>query len=231
MLHLKKKNEYRQNGANGRAGQPVFVYWVDGTPEELAQFKAIQEARKSNITGRSYYITDQSPLWNGQINVNFGKPVFQSFNGPLHENCELLINDNGQGNATIVANPTQDPPTNTLMEREWVRTNLLLETERARAIAQQEALEQMEARKVASANRRNAWGAALSKPSVTPEQVAQLPFSIDTVQLMRKVGTPIQVEDLLKSHKMIVQLNPTTKLEELVAEPVAAPPAADATKK
>lgn len=159
MLQLKKKAEFRQAGS----GDPVFTYWVLGTPEELAKYKAIVEPIKTS-NGASRYIPDLSDTYNGAPNPHKGNPVFLSFNGPIAEGTEVLFTDNGQGGNNAIANELDDKPENSSLEREWTRKRNLRETAEANALANLRADEVREQRK-RRMNMRSALGMTSAMPT------------------------------------------------------------------
>ncbi len=163
MLQLLKKGEFRQLGT----GNPAFSFWVLGSAAELAAYKLAAEALVTG-NGRSRYIPDDSDTYMGQPNPNKGKPVFISFNGPVANGTEVVLQDNGRGGTTIVLNELEDKPNFTGLERQWHYQNHLdssaLATEKAKA--QVAVIEQQRAKAVAA---RQAFGrGTMPLPVPTP---------------------------------------------------------------
>lgn len=147
MLYVIKKNEFRRAGGGGQIG---FAYWVEATtPAEIELYKEIQGAIPAlNSVSGTRLVIDDNPNYNGKPNPNIGKPIFVSYNGPLADGTELLVTESPNARG-IAPNPTEDAPTNSSLEREWVKTNDMLQNAIAHETAKMRVLEIETSRKAA----------------------------------------------------------------------------------
>lgn len=84
-MKIRFKSNYYRNGS------PVFVFWVDGTPQEVAAYKEVQSKG-------GYYVEDNNEFtdyFKTQKNPNQGKPLFYSPRA-LADGTELTITFNGR---------------------------------------------------------------------------------------------------------------------------------------